>query len=150
MESYVDKPGSLACRQINSVFFRPCGEKQLMKEDPNYSCSKKPERDFSNPISFNLPAAAHSRPIKKHSFDRSRCLETSPNADNEFPLYDENMTSSHDWRWWLERKTAFYTKNLRLHLLDKVQSFINDDTMKLNTLFPFLLLSTNYKHCGIL
>lgn len=144
MESYVDKPGSLACGQINSVFFRPCGEKQLMKEDPNYSCSKKPERDFSNPISFNLPAAAHSCPIKKQSFDRSRCLETSPNADNEFPLYDENMTSSHDWRW------DYITLHLRLHLLDKVQSFINDDTMKLNTLFPFLLLSTNYKHCVIL
>lgn len=85
-ESYMDKRGPLAAGSWILCVFQALWGKQLMKDDPNYSCTMKPDRDFSNPISFNLPAAADSCPIRKRNLDRSRCLERSPNADNEFLL----------------------------------------------------------------
>lgn len=68
-----------------STFSGPLqGEKrQLMKEDPNYSCSEKPGGEISYPISLNLLATAGPRPIRKHNLNGSRCLERSPKEDNE-------------------------------------------------------------------
>lgn len=65
------------------VFRASAGRKrQLMKEEPNYSCSEEPGGEISNPISLNLPATAGPRPIRKHNLDGSRCLERNPKEDD--------------------------------------------------------------------
>ncbi len=67
-----------------SVLRASAGRKrQLMKEDPNYSCSEEPGGEISNPISLILPATAGTRPIRKHNLDGSRCLVRSPKEDDE-------------------------------------------------------------------